>query len=88
MLFGSKFNVLHAGEGPIYSIKWRKNLIAWSNNSGVKIFDCQINQKITYINRPPNSPPPDAYRCCLCWEADDLLLIGWADTIKLAKIVV
>ena len=79
MFFGNKTAVLHAGEGPIYAIKWRKSLIAWANDKGVKIFDTETNQRITYINRPAKSPRPDLYRCCLCWEADDILLIGWAD---------
>lgn len=50
--FGRKENILHSGEGPIYSIKWRGSLIAWSNDIGVKIFDCERGQRITYIDRP------------------------------------
>ncbi|KAF8929973.1 Vacuolar protein sorting-associated protein 41 [Haplosporangium bisporale] len=30
--FGNRDVVLHSGEGPIYAIKWRGNLIAWSND--------------------------------------------------------
>jgi WD40 repeat protein len=50
--FGRKDNVLHSGEGPIHSIKWRGSLIAWANDTGVKIFDCDRGQRITYIDRP------------------------------------
>jgi len=31
--FNNKDTVLHAGEGPIYTIKWRGSLIAWANDA-------------------------------------------------------
>eukprot|EP01119_Soliformovum_irregulare_P019120 TRINITY_DN5998_c0_g1_i1.p1 TRINITY_DN5998_c0_g1~~TRINITY_DN5998_c0_g1_i1.p1 ORF type:complete len:882 (+),score=254.78 TRINITY_DN5998_c0_g1_i1:60-2705(+) len=84
--FGRKDNVLHSGEGPIHSIKWKGSLIAWANDIGVKIFDCDRGQRITYIDRPKGSPRPDLYRCHLCWENENTLLIGWADSIKIGQI--
>lgn len=53
---------------------------------GVKIYDCEKEQRITYIDRPKGSPRPDLYRCQLCWESDNRLLIGWADSIKIGEI--
>ena len=79
---------IHAGEGAIHAIKWRKTLIAWANRIGVKIYDCVSGQRITSINRPPNSPHPELYQCNLCWENDSTLLIGWADSIKIGQIKV
>lgn len=29
---GHKETVLHSGEGPIWSVRWRGNLIAWAND--------------------------------------------------------
>jgi hypothetical protein len=29
---GHKEQILHSGEGPIYAIQWRGNLIAWAND--------------------------------------------------------
>lgn len=29
---GHKETVLHSGEGPIWAIEWRGNLIAWAND--------------------------------------------------------
>eukprot|EP00003_Mantamonas_plastica_P008957 TRINITY_DN1809_c0_g2_i1.p1 TRINITY_DN1809_c0_g2~~TRINITY_DN1809_c0_g2_i1.p1 ORF type:complete len:753 (+),score=264.63 TRINITY_DN1809_c0_g2_i1:263-2521(+) len=84
--FSSKNNVLHKDEGPIYCVKWRGSLIAWANSLGVKIFDLHTNQRITYIDRPPKSPRADMYPCNLCWESDNILLIGWADSVKVAQI--
>jgi hypothetical protein len=50
--FGQKTEVLHQNEGPIYAIKWRGSLIAWANDLGVKIWDLEQNQRITFIDRP------------------------------------
>ncbi|KAI8987337.1 hypothetical protein BDF20DRAFT_814816 [Mycotypha africana] len=79
--------VLHANEGPIYAIRWAKNFIAWANDTGVKIYDTDTNLRITYIDRPENSPRAELYRCRLAWKTDHkTLLIGWADTVKVAVV--
>lgn len=49
--FGRKNEVLHAGEGPIHAVKWRGSLIAWANNLGVKMYDCNTEERIAYIDR-------------------------------------
>lgn len=84
--FGPKTEVLHEKEGPIYAIKWRGSLIAWANDLGVKIWDLEQNQRITFIDRPKDSPRPDAYRCCLVWESDVQLIIGWGDFVKIGRV--
>jgi len=78
--------VLHEGEGTIYAIPWERELIAWANDIGVKIYDCDTKERITYIDRPRGSPRPDLYRCCLCWENPTTIIIGWADSIKIGKV--
>ncbi|RCH83374.1 Vacuolar protein sorting-associated protein 41, partial [Rhizopus stolonifer] len=84
--FGQKDSVLHANEGPIYAIQWRNQFIAWANDTGVKIYDTVSGLRITFIDRPEGSPRADLYRCRLCWKNDSTLLIGWADTVKVAVI--
>jgi len=84
--FGRKDNLLHSGEGPIQTIKWKGSLIAWSNDYGVKIYDCNTAQRISYIDRPKGSPRADLYKCNLCWENDYTLIIGWADCVKIGQI--
>jgi hypothetical protein len=53
---------------------------------GVKIYDVNTEQRITFIDRPKGSPKADLYRCSLCWEDQHTLLIGWADMVKIATI--
>lgn len=53
---------------------------------GVKIYDTQSQSRVTYIDRPPNSPRADLFKCTLYWQDDTTLLIAWADHIKVARI--
>ncbi len=50
--------------------------------------DVNTGQRITNVERPKGSPPADLYRCHLCWESDNLLLIGWANTVTIVQIKV
>ncbi|KAF9570876.1 Vacuolar protein sorting-associated protein 41 [Mortierella alpina] len=84
--FGNRDTVLHSGEGPIYAIKWCGNLIAWSNDLGVKIYDTTTEQRITFIDRPGSSPRADLFKCRLCWRSETELLIGWAALVKIAVV--
>ena len=52
----------------------------------MKIYDCNTSQRITFIDRAKGSPRPDMYNCCLCWKSDTVLLIGWADSVKIALV--
>jgi vacuolar protein sorting-associated protein 41 len=107
--FGRKNEVLHAGEGPIHAVKWRGSMIAWANNLGVKMYDCNTEERIAYIDRAKfvhyplftfvnpvsltaptslcrDAPRPDMYRCCLAWENDTDLIIGWGNFVKIGRV--
>lgn len=84
--FRNKATVLHEGEGSIRTIKWRSSLIAWANNSEVKVFDLNSQRVITNIKREPGNYRPELYRCCLCWKDDITLLIGWADMVQICVV--
>lgn len=62
------FQVLHDGEGPIHSVKWRTSLIAWANDAGVKIYDMANNGRIAFIERPRGSPRPEILIPHLVWQ--------------------
>ncbi|CAK5276303.1 unnamed protein product [Mycena citricolor] len=85
---GHKETMLHAGEGPIWQVRWRGRLIAWANDviQGVKIYDTVSQTRITFIDRPADSPRPDLFKCTLHWQDDSTLIIAWADYIKVARI--
>lgn len=83
---GHTENTLHLGEGPIWQVRWRGRLIAWANDLGVKIYDTESQSRITFIDRPADSPRADLFKCTLLWEDDSTLVISWADHIKVARI--
>ncbi|XP_016193066.1 vacuolar protein sorting-associated protein 41 homolog [Arachis ipaensis] len=83
---GYRDQVLHSGEGPIHAVKWRTSLVAWANNTGVKVYDTANNQRVTFIERPRDSPRPELLLPHLVWQSDTLLVIGWGTTVKIASI--
>ncbi|XP_078150980.1 vacuolar protein sorting 41 [Carex rostrata] len=83
---GYNKQVLHDGEGPIHSVKWRTSLIAWANEAGVKIYDMASNQRIAFIERPRGTPRAEILLPHLVWQDDTLLVIGWGTSIKIAAI--
>ena len=83
---GYKNVVIHKGEGPIRAIASRGTLIAWANDTGVKVYDCSTAQKISYIERAKSLERPDLYRCHLTWENPSTLIIAWGNSVKIGRI--
>ncbi|KAG0476009.1 hypothetical protein HPP92_012850 [Vanilla planifolia] len=83
---GYNKQVLHDGEGPIHAVKWRTCLIAWANDSGVKVYDMANSARVTFIERPRGSPRPELLLPHLFWQDDTLLVIGWGTSVKIAAI--
>eukprot|EP01134_Creolimax_fragrantissima_P002998 CFRG2998T1 len=81
-----KSKVLHSEDGPVYALAWRGRFIVWACDKGVMVWDTHLNKRISFINRPKDSPPPDAFRCSLCWKDDRTFIIGWADSIRVAVV--
>lgn len=65
---GFLWQVLHSGEGPIHTVKWRNSLIAWANDAGVKVYDAANDQRITFIERPRGSPHPELLVPHIVWQ--------------------
>jgi hypothetical protein len=83
-----KTSVLHENEGLVRSIKWNDDLIAWSNDKGVKIYSIVEKRIITFITKDHDARlRNELYRCCLLWTNADTLLIGWGDRFKICKVM-
>lgn len=79
--------LLHQGESSIKSIKWKGQLIAYSNSQGVNVFDMSVRKRISFISWEGDvSIRTDAVRCNLCWKNEQQLLIGWGRTIKICSV--
>ena len=91
--FTSNDTILHEGEGPVHSVRWTGSLVAWANDYGVKLYDYDRNQRISYIERPrPRMPSTKVFdarncECCLYWEIPEKkLLVGWGDCWMVVQI--
>jgi hypothetical protein len=91
--FTSNDTVLHEGEGPVHIVRWTGSLVAWANDYGVKLYDYDRNQRISYIERPrPRMEKtrvfdPRQCECCLYWEVPEKkLLVGWGDCWMVVQI--
>lgn len=83
----SKTTVLHTGEGFVRNIKWRGNLVAWSNDWGVKMYDMKQRRRITHIPRTGSKIlRPELYPAHIAWKDDVTLLVGWANEIKVCTV--
>ena len=81
--------VINRGEesdGPIWLTRWRGDRIAWANDTGIKLYDCASQMRFAHIDRPPESPRADLFKCTLCWQDDVTLLVGWADAITIIRL--
>jgi hypothetical protein len=83
---GQKDTALHSGEGPIWAIAWRGNLIAWANDEGVRIWDTRAGLKIAFIAQYSDAPRPDLFRYTLHWQDDRTLLITHGNNIRVVSV--
>lgn len=67
--------VLHSGEGPIHAVKWRTGLVAWANDTGVKVYDACNDQRITFIERPRGIPRPELLLPHIVWQVGFVTLM-------------
>lgn len=75
-------------------VRWRNQLIVWSNQESVRIYDLEEKQMITCIKRDTNDPKKSnisninslKYKCNFYWLSDNKLLIGWGSSVKFCKI--
>ncbi|TIB98699.1 hypothetical protein E3Q18_01947 [Wallemia mellicola] len=73
-------------EGPIYNCIWNNHLVAWSNDSGIRLYDVQLMKLIAFIPKLDISPRPDLFRVSLSFIDHHTLIIGWGSIIRLVKI--
>ena len=78
--------VIYQGMHPLETVAWRGNLLAWADESGVRLFDVQHMVRIACVDRPTGArtslyPTIGTLRPNLVWERCDRLLIGWGDCL-------
>ena len=61
-------HIIHDNEGKISNIKWCQDLIAWSNQKGVRIYSTTKKEIIIFIIKYYDENFLDDYRCILLWS--------------------
>ncbi|KAJ2321205.1 Vacuolar protein sorting-associated protein 41 [Coemansia sp. RSA 2704] len=84
--FGKSDSILFTSAGPIQTIRWQENLVAWACDEGVQLYNTDRGARISQIARPEGSPRPDLYTCRLHWKDDRTLLIGWANFVQVVAL--
>jgi len=86
-LFGSMTEkLIHEGEGAIYAIAWAGPLVAWANDSGVKVFDCENELPVVFVKVPAGAPKSDLCPPRLYWESNLSLLVVWGREVHVVTI--
>lgn len=81
-----RLTTLHGGEGRISTIKWQHHFIAWANDACVQIYDTSTKKIICRVTRDKEYPSTKIAPCHLFWKSDSVLLIGWANKVKIAMV--
>ena len=76
----------------IEAIAWRGRMIAWADETGIKILDVLSGQRIAHIDRPSGAraelfPSVGSLRCHLTWESEYKLLFGWGDCVMSMNVI-
>ncbi|CCD65714.1 Vacuolar protein sorting-associated protein 41 homolog [Caenorhabditis elegans] len=90
-MFQYKASSLYSGserDGFIHCCSWNENLIAFTNDTGTRVYERGAERIITSVQpshdvdrvRSSRSPPKHT------WMPENNLVIGWADTVTILKI--
>eukprot|EP01035_Chromulina_nebulosa_P019588 gene19588-25491_t len=86
--FTNKNSVLYQGQdSPVNAIVWRKDLIAWSDSTMLRVMNITTQSAVCYVNAPTGVSINNPFPCKLFWDSDKDLLIGWADSYRHMELV-
>ena len=81
--FSQKNVVLFNGaDSAVTTIAWRGDIVAWADSTQVRIMDLSTQTAICFLNCPQGVSTYNPLPCCLFWESERDLLIGWADSVR------
>uniref|UniRef100_V5H0C2 Vacuolar protein sorting-associated protein 41 homolog n=2 Tax=Ixodes ricinus TaxID=34613 RepID=V5H0C2_IXORI len=82
-----KVTILHQGEGLTRNITWKGRFAAWATDLTIIVYDMHVLDIISMIRRDHDPlMKSELHRCCLSWQEERTLLLGWADRVKVCHI--
>ena len=81
--FSVNLKRIHDGEGLVSEIAWNDgDLVAWTNNKGVKLYNFESDTRIAFIERPKDQ----LKACGVVWLSNSVVVVAWSHTIKILSI--
>jgi len=92
--------VIHTGTGHVHTVKWSGNLVAWANDSSIKvalyiltlcrlplqIYNTSLHKHVGSVNKPESVMKSKTQSgCYLYWHPDGTLYVGWASTVMIVS---
>jgi hypothetical protein len=74
--------LFNGADSPVSVIAWRGNIVAWGDATQVRIMDLSTQSAICFLNCPQGVSAYSRLPCCLFWESECDILIGWADSVR------
>ena len=74
--------LFNGADSAVTTIAWRGNVVAWGDATQVRIMDLATQSAICFLNCPQGVSTYSPLPCCLFWESESDLYIGWADSIR------
>ncbi|KAK9366288.1 hypothetical protein V1509DRAFT_583497 [Lipomyces kononenkoae] len=78
---------LFHGEGPIDATDWTGDVIIAMNDTGIHLYHAPTKSRISRIALPKDAPRADLYRPRISWISTSKLLVGWAYSIWIIKVI-
>lgn len=79
--------VIHEGEGTIYTVKWKANIIIWGNDKTIRLYDTETQKHIPCnYKREKDAPRADLFRCCIQFTESNQILVGWGNAVHILEI--
>uniref|UniRef100_A0A1I7YG52 Vacuolar protein sorting-associated protein 41 homolog n=1 Tax=Steinernema glaseri TaxID=37863 RepID=A0A1I7YG52_9BILA len=75
-------------DGLIAAVSWNGNFIAFTNDTGTRVYDLELEKIITLVQplHDVRMMPTSKFRPSHCWLDNKTLAIGWANTIEVVSI--
>lgn len=83
-----KSTLLHEDfkSGQVKNMKWRGNFVAFTNDTGIRIFDMDERNVICFIPKEANDLPTNLLKYSFSWKSNYEFVIGYGHSIKSCQV--
>jgi hypothetical protein len=74
--------LFNGADSAISNIAWRGNVVAWADATQVRLMNLSTQSAICFLDSPIGVGIESPLPCCLFWESEFDLMIGWGDSFR------